>query len=74
MELTLQNKIIQGANKVPGNRVLMSQVFGFLINIDHLWFYAYHKDEYGDSLSDFFDFIRKIQNEKWNVLTDDFLQ
>jgi hypothetical protein len=52
----------------------MSQIFAFLINIDHFWFYAYHKDEYGDSLSDFFYFISKIQNEKWNFLTDDFLQ
>jgi hypothetical protein len=61
MVISLEDKSVQEGNKLPGSRILFSQVFAFFANFDHLWLYLYHKRQYGSYVKFFLESIRDME-------------
>ena len=69
LNFLIQNEGIKVANKIPGGRKLFP-FFSYLLNIDELWLYQYHERDYGQALTQVFDSIQLLENEKWRLLEE----
>jgi hypothetical protein len=61
MAISFEDKSFQEGNKIPGSRILFSQVFAFFANFDHLWLYFYHKRQYSSYVKLFLESIRGME-------------
>lgn len=69
LEMLMNNSFLRIVNRLPGSRRLFP-FFCFLLNIDELWLYQYHERNYGEVMTFFFNQLRTIENEKWELIGD----
>jgi len=63
----INNKGLSMMNKIPASRKLLPFLC-YLVNIDELWLYMYHENDYGSTMNIFFAAMQTLENEKNNLL------
>lgn len=63
----MNNKFILFINRIPGNRKWLPFLC-YLFNIDELWLYMYHNNDYGSTMNTFFQAMQLLENEKNHMI------
>lgn len=67
-QVTILNKATIFISKNSALKSIMNNVFPFLISIDDLWLFSYHKRIYTQTVAQILDSIRRVESSKFNSL------
>ena len=70
--MLLHNPVLTTAISIPGSRMFLGQFVGFLISLDRLQLYAYHKRNYSYNYQNLIDGAFKLLDMK-GLISEQFV-